>query len=146
MPSSSKVLRTTKVTAPAPVRLRRSPSSATAAASNNNNNNGNSSYNLNNNNCNPVKPSLNPNRASYPAAVLPTVTENRSLDNRFLLSAGSIHPGGGASAEEVVTSQKSEICDLTKAGSSRLLADLSSASGSNSSDRLSGTDGTSCTA
>ena len=61
--STLKVLKTTKVTPPAPVRLR--PGSS-QQASNNNQQPGN------------VKPSLNPNRASYPGSTtLPTVTENR---------------------------------------------------------------------
>ena len=102
LPPGSKVLRTTKVTTPAPVRLRRS-----AQAANNANNN-------------VLKPSLNPNRASYPAAVLPTVTENRSLDNQCL--------GQRNSSELSLTADDRRILS-------------NSVSGSSSTDRLSGTDG-----
>jgi len=98
-----KLLRATKVTAPAPVRLRRSTPS---------NNNGNSN----------IKPSLNPHRASYPSAALPTVTENRSLDNQFF-KTGS----------QQTLRNSSEFTQPYESGFSPTVA-------SNSNDRLSGTD------
>ena len=84
----------TKITSPTPVKLREKR-----------NNNNNHNTNDNNN-----------HRASYPAAILPTVTENRSLDNRKLMTAS---------------------CDDSR----RASGNWGSVSGSSSTDRLSGTDG-----
>ena len=83
-----------------------------------------------------IKSSQNPNRASYPSAVLPTVTENRSFDNR------SQYQSQPHSKAQILTKQGSDtnlsigLVDGNEGGLNNITT-----SGNNSRERLSGTDG-----
>jgi hypothetical protein len=72
-----------------------------------------------------IKSSQNPHRASYPSALLPTVTENRSFDNLGQYNSQS--------------HQRSQT--LNKQDSDTNLSTSVPTSRNNSNERLSGTDG-----
>ena len=82
-----------------------------------------------------IKSSQNPNRASYPSALLPTVTENRSFDNRGQYNSQSYQRGQSLNKQDSDTnlsiSLNGVVGGINSIPTSR----------NNSSERLSGTDG-----
>lgn len=89
-----------------------------------------------------IKASQNPNRASYPSGLLPTVKENRSVDNRCQYNPQHYQPN------EILNKQGSET-NLSiglvggNGGVSGFINNMV-VSGSSSNERLSGTDGKLC--
>ena len=80
-----------------------------------------------------IKASQNPNRASYPSALLPTVTENRSFDNRGQYNSQAHQ------RTQTLNKQDSDT-NLSIGLSSGNVSTITS-SRNNSNERLSGTDG-----
>ena len=85
-----------------------------------------------------IKASQNPNRASYPSALLPTVTENRSFDNRGQYNSQTHQ------RSQTLNKQDSDTnLSIGLTGGNGVVGGLSTitTSRNNSNERLSGTDG-----
>ena len=85
-----------------------------------------------------IKASQNPNRASYPSALLPTVTENRSVDNQEQYNLQSHQ------RTQMLNKENSETnLSIGAASANGVVGGLNSTTSSrnNSTERLSGTDG-----
>ena len=85
-----------------------------------------------------IKSSQNPNRASYPSALLPTVTENRSFDNRGQYNSQKQEVSHTLYKQDSetnltigITGGNGAVCGLNNITVSR----------NSSTERLSGTDG-----
>ena len=85
-----------------------------------------------------IKASQNPNRASYPSALLPTVTENRSFDNRGQYNTQSQQRSQALNKQDSDTN-----LSIGLNGGNGVVSGVSAitTSRNNSTERLSGTDG-----
>ena len=87
-----------------------------------------------------IKSSQNPNRASYPSALLPTVTENRSFDNQ----RGQYNSQSNHQRSQTLNKQGSDTnLAIGLIGGNVVVGGINNipSSRNNSNERLSGTDG-----
>ena len=85
-----------------------------------------------------IKASQNPNRASYPSALLPTVTENRSFDNKGQYNTQTHQRTQAFNKQDSDTN-----LSIGLVGGNGVASGVSTVTTSrnNSNERLSGTDG-----